>query len=184
MLSKINKIPEKLIYNRLYNFLEKKELIFSLQFGFRQKYSTTHALIHLTDKIRHEIEKSNYVCGIFLGFQKPFDTVDHHILLKKLEYYGVRGISNKWFASYLSNRKQFVSINGYKSNLADVKCELHQTSILGALYFLIYIKYLDVAIKYSEVHHFADDTDLLNFISCVQFINKQVDYDLKHFPKC
>ena len=75
------------MYNRLYNFLGKKEIIFSLQFGFRQKYSTTHALIRLTNKIRRVIDKGNYACGIFADFQKPFDTVDHHILLKKLEYY-------------------------------------------------------------------------------------------------
>ena len=103
MLSDIDKILERLILNRLYNFLEKKEIIFSLQFGFRQKYSTTHALIHLTDKIRHEIDKGNYACGIFVDFQKAFDTVDHHILLKKLEYYGVRGISNKSFTSVFFN---------------------------------------------------------------------------------
>ena len=153
-------------------FWKKKEIIFSLQFGFRQKYSTTHALIHLTDKIR-----DNYACRIFVDFPKAFDTVDHHIPLKKLEYYG---ISNKWFASYLSNRKQFVSINGYKSNLADVKCGVPQSSILGPLLFLIYINDLHAAIKHSEVHHFADDTNLLNFNSCVKSINKQVNYDLKN----
>ena len=158
LLSNIDKILERLMYNRLYNFLEKKEIIFSLQFGFRQKYSTTHALIHLTDKIRHEIDKGNYACGIFVDFQKAFDTVDHHILLKKLEYYCVRGIPNKWVASYLSNRKQFVLINGYKSNLANVKCGLPLGSILGPLLFLIYI----------------------NFNSCVKSINKQVNYDLKN----
>ena len=168
------------MYNRLDNFLEKKEIIFSLQFGFRKKYSSTHALIHLTDKLRNEIDKGNYACGIFVDFQKAFDTVDHHILLKKLEYYGVRGILNKWFASYLSNRKQFVSINGYKSNLADVKCGVPQASILGPPLFLIYINDLHAAIKYSEVHHFADDTNLLNFNSCVKSINKQVNYDLKN----
>ena len=180
MLSNIDKILERLMYNRLYNFLEKKEIIFSLQFGLRQKYSTTHALIHLTDKIRNEIDKSNYACGIFVDFQKAFNAVDHHILLKKLEYYGVRGISNKCFASYLSNRKQFVSINGYISNLADLKCGVPQGSILGPLLFLIYINDLHATIKYSEVHHFADNTDLLNFNSCVKSINKQVNYDLKN----
>ena len=83
---------------------EKKEIIFSLQFGFGQKYSTTHALLHLIDIIRHKIDKGNCACGIFVDFQKVFDTEDHHILLKKQEYYGARGTSNKWLASYLTNR--------------------------------------------------------------------------------
>ena len=83
LLSNIDKILERIMYNRLYNFLGKKEIMFSLQFCFRQKYSTTHALIHLTDKIRHKIDKGNYACGIFVDFQKAFDTVDQHILLKK-----------------------------------------------------------------------------------------------------
>ena len=117
------------MYNRLYNFLEKKKTIFSLKFGFRQKYSTTHALIHLTDKIRHEINKSNYARGIFVDFQKAINIVDHHILLKKVEYYGVREISIKCFASYLSSRKQFISINCYKSNPADVKSSAFSSHI-------------------------------------------------------
>ena len=145
----------------------KKEIIFSLHFGFRQKYSTTHALIHLTDKIRHEIDRGNYACRIFVDFQKAFDTVDQHILLKKLEYCGVRGISNKWFALDLSNRKIFFSINGYKLNLADVKCGVPQGSILGPLLFLSYINDIHAAFKYSEMQHFEDDTNLLNFNNCV-----------------
>ena len=87
---------------------------------------------------------------------------------------------NKWFASYLSNRKQFVLINGYKSTLTDVKCGVPQGSTLGPLLLLIYINDLHVAIKYSEVHHFADDTNLLNVNSCVKPINKPVNYDLKN----
>ena len=104
MLSNIDKIFERLKHKRLYNVLEKK-IIFSLQFGFQQKYSTTHAVIHLTDKFRHEIDKGNYACETFVDLQKVFDKVDHHILLKKLEYYGVIVISNKWFALYFNNRK-------------------------------------------------------------------------------
>ena len=65
------------MYNRLYEFLESKSLIYDLQFGFRQKHSTSHALIHLTDKIREQLGKGNFDCGISVDFQKAFDTVDH-----------------------------------------------------------------------------------------------------------
>ena len=82
--------------------MKKKELVYPLQCSFRQKHLTAHVLIHLTDKIENEINKGNYAYGIFVDFQKKFDRVDHHMLLKKC--YSVRGIMNKWFASYLSNR--------------------------------------------------------------------------------
>ena len=72
-----------------------------MQFGFRQKHSTSRALIHLTDKITEQIDKVNFACGIFIDFQKAFDTVDHQILIQKLNYYGIRGIANNWFSSYL-----------------------------------------------------------------------------------
>ena len=124
--------------------------------------------------------KGNHACGFFVGFQKTFETVDHHILMKKHEHYGVRGISNKWFASYLNKGKQFVSINGYKSDLADAKCGAPQGFTLGPLLFLIYINNLHVAIKYCKVHHFADNTNLLNVNICVKSINKEVNYDLKN----
>ena len=80
LLSNIDKILKRFLRNK---FFRKKEITFSLQFGFRQKYSTTHALNHLTDEIRHEIYKGDYDCGIFVDFQKVFDAVDHNC--KKLE---------------------------------------------------------------------------------------------------
>ena len=82
LLSNIDKILERLMHNRLYSFLERNGDIFSLQFRFRQKYSTAHALIDLTDKIRQKIDEGNYGFGIFIDFQKAVDTVDHHILLE------------------------------------------------------------------------------------------------------
>ena len=75
-----------------------------MQLGFRQKHSTSHAFIHLTDKIREQLDKGNFACGIFVDFQKAFDTVDHQILIQKLNYYGIRGIENNWFSSYLLNQ--------------------------------------------------------------------------------
>ena len=100
LLSNINKIFEKLVYARLYSFLELHECIFELQFGFRSKHSTNHALTSLTETIRHALDNSNFACRIFVDFQKAFDTVDHDILLNKLEHYGVRGRANDWFKSY------------------------------------------------------------------------------------
>ena len=110
--------------------------------------------------IREALDSSNFACGIFIDLQKAFDTVDHHILLKKLEHYGIRGLANNWFKSYLSNRKQFVTINGFNSSKQTLKYGVPQGSVLGPLLFLIYINDLHQAVKFSDVHH-SDDTNLL-----------------------
>ena len=106
-----------------------------MQFGFRQKYSTVHALISLTEHIRKNLNEGNISCGISVDLQKVFDTDEHDILLSKLEHYGVRGLTNEWLKSYISNRKQYVSINGFDSNLADVKFGIPQRSVLSPLLF-------------------------------------------------
>jgi len=93
-----------LMYNRLIKYFEKSCTIFDQQFGFRSSHSTVHALILMIDKIQKAIDSKKYSCGIFIDLRKAFDTVDHHVLLDKLEYYGVRGIAHEWFSSYLSNR--------------------------------------------------------------------------------
>ena len=101
------------MYNRIYRFFSGNNIIYSLQFSFRQKYSTVDALISLTESIRKNLGEGNLACGIFVDLQKGFDTVEHDILLSKLEHYSVCGLANEWFKSSLSNRKQYVSINGY-----------------------------------------------------------------------
>ena len=147
------------MYKRLYTFLNKN-VIYNLQFGFRQQHSTSHALINITENIRKALDDVNIGCGIFADFQKAFDTVDHQILLAKLNHYGIRGVSNDWFKSYLSNRNQYVSINGYESRLAALNCAVPQGSVLAPLLFLQYINDLNQAIKFCKVHLFADDTNL------------------------
>ena len=126
------------------------------------------------------MDKGRFGCGIFIDFQKAFDTVDHNILVKKLDHYGIRGVSNSWFKSYLNNRKQYVSINGFNSELNDIKCGVPQGSVLGPLLFLLYINDLHASITFSKVHHFADDTNLLHFRSSIKLLNKQINCDLKH----
>ena len=135
-------------------------------------------MIHLTDKIREQLDKGNFGCGIFVDFQKAFDTVDHNILIQKLYYYCVRGTANNWFSSYLENRTQFVSIKGYSSDLLFIHCGVPRGSILGPLLFLIYINDLHYATKHCKVYHFADDTNLLKFSHSVKKMNRQVNYNL------
>ena len=122
LLSNIEKILEKLMYKRLYTFLNNNNIIYNLQFGFRQQYSTSHVLINITENIRKALDDGNILCGVFEGLQKAFHILDHQILLAKLNHYGICRDSNDWFKSYLSNCNQFLSINGYDSGLAAVNC--------------------------------------------------------------
>ena len=179
LLSNINKILEKLMFNRVYEFLEKFKCIYKLQFGFRTKHSTNHALINITETIRSALDSKKIAAGIFVDLQKAFDTVNHEILIQKLNHYGVRGTVNKWFLSYLSNRSQSVSILGFESDILTIKHGVPQGSVLGPLLFLIYINDLNAAIKYSKVYHFADDTNLLNVSNDPRKVQKQLNIDLK-----
>ena len=149
------------MFKRLYEFLETYKCIYELQFGFREKHSTNHAILSITQKVQESIKLNRPVIRIFVDLQKAFDTVNHQILLKKLNHYGVRGIANKWFESYLVGRKQYTSINGFDSSESILMHGVPQGSVLGPLLFLIYINDLHNCIKNSNTFHFADDTNLL-----------------------
>ena len=101
-LLNINKIFEKIVYKRIYSFLDRLNCIYELRYGFRAKHSTNHALLGLTEKIWESLDSGKYACGVFIDLQKAFDTVDHSILLKKTEHYGIKGLANNWFRSYLT----------------------------------------------------------------------------------
>ena len=121
---------------------------YNLQFGFRKQYSaSSHTLTNITENIRKALEDGNIGCGVFVGLQKAFDTVDHKILLAKLNHCGICGVSNDWFKSYRSNRNQYVSINRYESGLAALNCGGSQGFVPGPLLFLLYINVLNQAIK-------------------------------------
>ena len=174
LLSNLNKILEKIMHKRVYAFLEKYKILYELQFGFRTGYSTTHALVHMTEAIRSALDSGSVTCGIFVDFQKAFDTVNHEILLKKLEHYDFGGVIHNWFHSYLTRRKQKVVINGFESESKDLLHGVPQGSVLGPILFLIYINDLHRCIKYSTTYHFADDTNLLHISKNYKLLQKKV----------
>ena len=156
------------------------KILSDLQFGFRQQYSTCHILINITENIRKALDDGNIGCRVFVSLQKAFDSVDCQMLLAKLNHYGIHGVSNHWFKSYLSNCNQYVSMNGYESGLATLNCGIPRGFVLGPLLFLRYINDLNQAIKFLKVHHFADDTNLLCLSNSIKKLNKLVNADLKH----
>ena len=110
LLSNIKKIFEKIMFTRAISFLGRYNIICSRQFGFHKFHSTTHALITIVEKIRPCIDNGKVAVGVFVDLQKSFNTVNHKILCHKLNHYGIRGLANCWFRSYLSSRYQFVSV--------------------------------------------------------------------------
>ena len=111
LLLNIEKILAKLMYKRLYIFLIENNVIYNLQFEFRQQYSTSHTLIEITENIRKALDEGNIGCRIFVYLQNAFDTVDYQILLAKWNHYGICRVSIDRFKSYLSNCNQYVCLN-------------------------------------------------------------------------
>ena len=160
ILSSFFKIFEKIASNRLQTFLYANDTLTTSQYGFRPKHSTYMALLDMYDNISNSLDRGLYSLGIFIDLSKAFDTINHGILIKKLECYGVRGLALEWFTDYLSNRKQCVFYNSIMSDFKDVSCGVPQGSILGPLLFIIYINDIQKCSNLFKFILFADDTNL------------------------
>ena len=112
LLTIFSKIYEKVFYRRLIDFLNAQHFLYKSQYGFRANSSTYMAIVNLLDKIIEQLDEGKTALGIFIDFSKAFDTVNHNILLDKLEHYGIRGIANHWIRSYLQNRQQYCTYMG------------------------------------------------------------------------
>jgi len=181
ILNTISKIFESIVAKKLSSFFNKYDIIYKYQFGFRKHYSTNMALINAIDEILTALNDNNYVAALYLDLSRAFDSLDRKILLLKLENYGIRGCMLNWLRSYLISRRQYVEIDGIKSDIMEINYGVPQGSVLGPLLFLIYINdvgCIDELINVPKVY--ADDTNLfinaptipeLN-VKCQNAINK------------
>ena len=161
----------------MFKFLESNKLIYTRQFGVRANHSTNHALVSMTESIKSFLDNGDFGASIFIDLEKAFDTVSHQILCNKLNYYGFWGKFNNLFKSFLSNRKQFVSINGFDSSHLEIKCGVPQGSTLGPLLFLLYINDLRYSLKYYTASHFADDTSIIYSSNHLKTIETNLNFD-------
>ena len=178
-LSNLNKVFEKLLHIRLYSFFESRGIICKEQYGFRKKKSTSDAVNEFLSKVYKAMSDKKYLGAVFLDLSKAFDTVNHDILLKKLEHYGIRGLALNLLKSYLTNRKQYVTVDGNKSQTQEMTIGVPQGSVLGPLLFLIYINDLPLSIKKMNAILFADDTTLFTSHSDLNTLSKNMSDDLQ-----
>lgn len=160
ILSVVSKFLEKAVFHQLNDYLVNNNLIYQFQSGFRGSYSTDTCLIHLQDHIRKQTAAGNYTGMILLDIQKAFDSVDHQILCNKLSAMGVHSTSIDWFQSYLSGRRQVVSINRVESDPLTITCGVPQGSILGPILFLCYVNDMPNSIN-CLLLQYADDSALI-----------------------
>ena len=198
ILPLFSKIFEKLIYNRLYSFFEKNNVLYDKQFGFRRQHSTSHALNIAVSTITRSLDNKYKSLGIFVDFSKAFDTINHSILLRKLEHYGIRGQVLSLLANYLSNRYQYVVCDGSISTTLPVVTGVPQGSVLGPLLFITYINDIIYSICTCNGHNctnnckgiklakfilFADDTNIFISGDSIRDVNYKSDYVLKCLAK-
>ena len=175
-----SKLLERIMYNRVYNHLNEFGILYKKQFGFQKAHSTEHAILQLqsmwkivVEQIHEAFKSGEFTLAVFIDLSKAFDTVDHQILVKKLEKYGLSGEILEWFSNYLTNRKQFIEYGNCTkktwTNFELIKCGVPQGSILGPLLFLMYVN--DIM--------FADDTNFFFSHKNIKTLFEKTNNELK-----
>ena len=179
LLPQFSKILEKIFNKRLMSFIENHHVLTDGQYGFRSNHSTSLALTEFVEKVTSAIDKQESTIGVFIDLKKAFDTVDHKILLSKLQCYGIRGLALDWIKSYLANRGQYVCYNNSNSELKNIKCGVPQGSILGPVLFILYINDMCEVSKLLNIILFADDTSIFystrNIVDITCTVNNELE---------
>lgn len=179
LLSVFSKILEKCVKARVLSYLNKINFISQHQYGFREGLSTENALMELLTSTYNNLNEGRVVNCLFIDVKKAFDTVDHNLLITKLSSIGIRGVTNRWFRSYLEDRIQICNINGNLSSIEHVQCGVPQGSVLGPLLFLIYSNSILELNLYADKVAFADDVALIYSGASSLSLSVKITHDLR-----
>ena len=185
LLITLSKLLEKSIYKRLYNFINKNNIFYNKQYGFRSNHSCEQAIQDLYGHLINSKEEKQKSIAVFLDLSKAFDTLSHELLLKKLNIYGIRGHCNNWFRSYLTNRKLHAKCKTLSSNTAEISKQYlithgtAQGSCLGPLLFNIFCNDIYINIVHCKLILFADDTTLYESHRNITYLNYMIQEDIK-----
>ena len=184
LLITLSKLLEKIIYQRIYKYFEDKSILYSSQYGFHNKRSCEQAMCELTGYVLQSKNRSEHSASIYLDLSKAFDTLDHNILLQKLDQYSIRGVAREWIEDYLRNRSLVTKITTCpnkitKSEAFNITCGAAQGSCLGLLLFIIFLNDIHLLLLYSKVILFADDTTIFNSHKTKRYLQYMIDTDLQ-----
>ena len=184
LLITLSKLLEKIIYQRIYKYLEDKSILYPSQYGFCNKRSCEQAICELTGYVLQSKNRSEHSASVYLDLSKAFDTLDHSILLQKLDCYGIRGVAKDWIEDYLRNWSLVTKITTCpnkitKSDAFNVTCGAAQGSCLGPLLFIIFVNDIHLLPLYSKVILFADDTTIFNSHKIKRYLQYMRDTDLQ-----
>ena len=147
-------------FNQIYEHFTSNGLPYESQYRFRKLHSTELAALEFTDRIGKEMDAKKISFSIYLDLSKAFDSLDHNVLLSKLNYYGIKNAASNWFKSYLTKHTQYVDCNGISSSVREIETGVPQGSILSPLLFIIYMNDIHTVSDNLSFILYADDTTL------------------------